>query len=851
MSTKLAEVWSEVGKLLEDGISLIPVRDKDELTKFGDVYLAKTPYKLWKEFQSRRVSKDELWQQMDEKNTTAIALVCGEISGNIEVIDVDVKYKPGIDTTLFQDIRAFYPELFSRLRIHKTPSSGSHIIYRVDGQKVPGNLKLAGRPASEDEIELQISRGAKRPNKEVNFLETRGEGGYILCPPSLGYIVQKDNPIPVISWEERCALITLCESYTELIKEVPKPKPAKSQESFYSENPFEHFNNETDPVELIERFGWKFSHKNQKFIWFTRPDKTKGVSASWNTEKHIYYVFTSSTELQANRGYHPSTLLSELQFGGDKSKTYHYLVGKGYGRVKKDVETKIVKRAAASGKQLPANFSAEAKADYIFTVERLKEDHPYGIFIKYDGEAEKMTVSYESLLSVAKELGLYSFDGQIVYVKGHIVERITDRKFQDILKGYIREEDADEYEKLCNVFEKFLKDNTKFITTRLPILDGDLISKDTRDECFKYYGNGYLHITKDTIEFNTFEHFDKLVWFESIQPRAYKKGEGGRFVEYLNLALVNPEAVRPVLGFLSHEFKDETTGFIIVLTEACIDPKMGGGSGKNVFCNLLNLTTTYSSSPGSQGKFDEKFFQSWNYERVFGINDLPKNFDFANLKEAASGTIKLKKLWSNEQNISVENAPKLITQTNFSYVNTDGGLKRRIIPVEFTDFFTKCGGLDMHFGVHFPKGWADEDYAGFDNYISECIQIWMRKGCKLSPTELTESGWVKQWEQTFKLASTFVQEHIETWIKSQVVSNRHFDGLLDSFANENNLTKHFIPSKNSINKAIEEYCKRYGYEYKKDVPKRFDGSTKCRIFYKCGAEEPSITEEKQEEETPF
>lgn len=40
-------------------------------------------------------------------------------------------------------------------------------------------------------------------------------------------------------------------------------------------------------------------------------------------------------------------------------------------------------------------------------------------------------------------------------------------------------------------------------------------------------------------------------------------------------------------------------------------------------------------------------------------------------------------------------------QTNYSYEITDGGLKRRIIPLEFTNFFTDRGGLDVHFKAHF------------------------------------------------------------------------------------------------------------------------------------------------------
>lgn len=837
--TTLTKVWNQVELLLADGISIIPVRDKDETTKTGDVYNAKTPYKSWREYQTRIIDKGELWQQMEEKNTSAIAIICGKVSGNIEVIDIDVKYKPGIDAILLNDIRSFYPDLYSRLRIHKTPSSGYHIIYRVSGHDVPGNLKLAGRPASEDEIQLQISRGAKRPNKEVNFLETRGEGGYILAPPSLGYSVHKDNPIPVITWEERCSLITLCQSYTEIVKEAAKPKPSKSQSDFYDENPFEHFNRTVDPVELLEQFGWKFSHKNAHFIWFTRPDKVRGVSASWNLDKQIYYIFTSSTELQSEKGYHPATILAELKFSGDKSKTYHHLVQNGYGRVKRSIEETIVKRSALSGKSIPANFSADAKSQFSVIKEQLKQDHPFGVFIKYDNDDERYLVSRESLTYVAKELGFRYYRGELVRIEEFRINKVSERYFQDVLKDYIREEDADEYENLCNIYETFMQKNGSYTIKRLELLDESLLLRDTKDTAYKFFSNGYLTITSSEITFSTYENFQYCIWADKIQAREYRPGKGGKFVEFIKLATVDYQQAQLIYGFLSHEYKDETTGFIITLVEVCPDPKQGGGSGKNVYCNLLKLTTTYTSKPGAQAKFDEKFFQSWSGQSVFGISDVPKNFNFEFLKEPATGSFILKKLFKDEIEIGVSDAPKFIVQTNFSYEVTDGGLRRRIIPLEFTDFFTKCGGLDVHFGCHFPNGWTDEDYAGYDQFVAEGIQRFLQVGRKLSPTQLTETGWLKQWEQTYGNATGFILENWEKWLEQGYISNDNFKTSLEAFFNENNIQRHYWPSAKKLNDAIAAYSEKHDVVYVKDKSrKEFGGVIKCRYFYKSGESEP-------------
>ncbi|WP_316778068.1 bifunctional DNA primase/polymerase [Pedobacter antarcticus] len=831
--SNLPQVWPEVEILLSDGISLIPVREKDEVNRYGKTSVAKSPYGKWKEFQFRKATKEELWHNMEEKHTTAVAIVCGIVSGNIEAIDIDVKFKSGIDEILFKDIQHFYPELFTKLRIHQTPSSGFHIIYRVAAtHPVPGNLKLAGRIATEEEISLQLSRGISHPNREINFLETRGEGGYILAPPSLGYLIYKNAPIPVLSWEERCSLITLCQSYTEILKELPKPKPLKSEENWYDENPFEHFNSSADPIELAAGFGWKYSHGNNFFLWFTRPGKQSGVSMSWNLQKRIFYNFTSSTELTPNRGYHPSTLLSALKFSGDKRKTFKWLTEHGYGRVKPEIEKKLLKSNVAAGKHIPKNFSEEAKSEYIVQVDKVKEDYPLGVFIKYDIDEERYIVSREAIIAVAGKLGFRYYDGDLVQITGFNSKFVTERYFQDTLKNYLMGGDSDEYEKICNVYESFMQKNGKYTMQRLELLDTSKVLKDDKITSYKFYKNGYLTITAGMITFQDYSAFKHIIWADKIQPRDYYEFNGGKFVDFLNLATTNPDHASSVLGYLAHEYKDETTGYIIVLTEQCADPKKGGGSGKNVFCNLLRLTTTYTSKPGSQTKFDEKFFQSWNRQRIFGISDVSRNFDFAFLKEPATGSFIWKKLFKDEVEVAVEDAPKFIVQTNFSYENSDGGLRRRIIPVEFTNFFTIAGGLDVHYGCHFPNGWSKDDYAGFDTLIAKSIQKWLKGSNKLNATELTETGWIKQWEQTYGNSTGFILEYWDHWVSETYVTNETFKRSLEHYYNDNNIQKQYWPSTTKLNAAIASYGEKKHIGFKKDVAKRFsNGIFKCRFFY--------------------
>ena len=137
-----------------------------------------------------------------------------------------------------------------------------------------------------------------------------------------------------------------------------------------------------------------------------------------------------------------------------------------------------------------------------------------------------------------------------------------------------------------------------------------------------------------------------------------------------------------------HRYKGTETPYIVLLTESVENPKDGGGAGKNIFTNLLGNFTTHKDVSGSQVKFTSEFFQSWQGERLFSISDLPRNFDFLFLKNISSDSALIKKLYRDEESVSAEKLPKLLLSTNYSIDISDGGLKRRTMIIEFTNFFT-------------------------------------------------------------------------------------------------------------------------------------------------------------------
>lgn len=833
---ELHKTWPTIKNYLSLGINIIPVRDKPTIFQ-GKTYDVKTPYSGWKKYQTEKITEQDLYFQLGKYNTGWAAFICGKISNNLFNIDIDTKHYKGFEAIYFASIRELFPDLWSKLRIHKTPSGGYHIIYFMESPP-PGPKKLAERLPTPEEI---IAYRQKNPNaksdlKSVCFLETRGEGSLSGFTGD-GYSIHIDNPIPTLSDLEHEALINLGQSYNQIVKIDTPYKPSKFVNDFFDENPFDHFNNSPEGEKVLENNGWTRCGHNSNFIWLSRPDsKSKGVHASFNLNKRCYYIFTSSTQFEPDKGYNPSTALSILQFRGDKKETFKYLQDSGFGKVNKHREQKIVKAKAKSKIQtdLPANFSEQAKEDFQNIKIHLKATYPFGTFWTYD-EENKLVISRESLYGISDKLGFVLYRGELKILDGKILRKADERLFQDKLKSYIKEEDQIEYEDICNTYESFMQKNGKFTISRLRIIQDNELIRDNEDTCYKFFKNGYVEIKANAATPYYYDELQLYVQEEKIQNRDFNLYEGGKYIEYLSLATDfknNMDHIQKCIGYLSHEYKDETTGYIIVLAEQCQNPKDGGGSGKNVFCNLLSHTTTYHSKNGAQAKFDEKFFQSWSGQRIMGISDVPKNFPYEFLKEPSTGTFILKKLFKDEVEIPVEDGPKFIIQTNFSYEITDGGLNRRIIPIEFTDFFTKCGGLDSYFGVHFPKGWTNEDWHGYDTFIIKSVQAWLRSGRKLSKVELTSTGWEKQFEQTYgKNMTTIIKENIEIWKLQGRVPVKEIRETVIKYLNEDNVPKMFWPSVDKQNGSIKAYCDKHGISFQANKNIKINTiDTKCHIF---------------------
>jgi putative DNA primase/helicase len=334
MSTTATAMTAQ--RYVELGFSVIPINAN------------KQPMVSWKPFQERIPSETELGK-MFSASSGRLAVITGKVSGGLEVIDVDVKYdnKGSLWREYAGTIKSHDAELFSRLVIARTANRGYHLYYRCP--TIERNKKLARRAATEEE--------ANKGERVKVLIETRGEGGYVASAPTDGYeFIQGDlSSVRSITAEQRGLLYAIARSFDE----VSKTDGGTAGESRIN-TPLDDFNARGDVPAILERHGWIPTGQSGDRQHFRRPGGADDHSSgNYHTSLRKFYVFSTSTEFEADRAYSPAEVYATLECEGSLSAAARQLAREGYGKTGKQARDGLV------GEQQDTELAAWAEGDLL------------------------------------------------------------------------------------------------------------------------------------------------------------------------------------------------------------------------------------------------------------------------------------------------------------------------------------------------------------------------------------------------------------------------------------------------------------------------------------------------------
>jgi hypothetical protein len=312
-------VNTEARRLVEAGLSVIPIRPDGTKRPALDA---------WKRYQRVRPDTRTLatWFRRGE----GLAIIGGVVSGHVEILDFDA---PELFTPWRALVEALCLGLLDRLPWVRTPTDGCHLYYRCP--TIQGNLKLAQRLRPDGRPETMI--------------ETRGEGGYAIIPPSpprchalrRPYMLLRHDlaAIPVISSEARTLLLNAARAFNTHVgpAQVVTGHRTKSQ-SFMPESPEvrpgDAYNARTNWSPLLEAHGWTLVGTRGEVRYWRRPGKSEpGASATTNYGgSRLLYVFsTNAPPFEADTAYTLFATYTLLEHRGDFTAAAKALAAQGYG----------------------------------------------------------------------------------------------------------------------------------------------------------------------------------------------------------------------------------------------------------------------------------------------------------------------------------------------------------------------------------------------------------------------------------------------------------------------------------------------------------------------------------------
>lgn len=311
--------FNESGNTIIDnqsfGLSIIPTSSE------------KIPSDKWTEYQTK-ISPISNWHS-HYINQGTVGIIAGEISDNLECIDIDVKNDP--KRTIMTEYSDLIPdELLSKLIIQSTPNNGFHLIYRCPDAVIDGNQKLALNTL-----------------KEV-MIETRGEGGYFCTNKINNKILQGvfdlehlKVEIPVITKEERDLLLDIARSLTRYFPTITGDDKSKNTKGFvYSEPAINDFNDKYPIIDLFIKHNWSVIKQDDQKVYLKRQGSSALHSGYYFKDSKTFFCFSTSTDFKEGKPYNHFQVLQVLEGKNDYKTTLRLLPVYGYNiQIKSDKVT--------------------------------------------------------------------------------------------------------------------------------------------------------------------------------------------------------------------------------------------------------------------------------------------------------------------------------------------------------------------------------------------------------------------------------------------------------------------------------------------------------------------------------
>ncbi len=259
-----------------------------------------------------------------------------------------------------------------------------------------------------------------------------------------------------------------------------------------------------------------------------------------------------------------------------------------------------------------------------------------------------------------------------------------------------------------------------------------------KNTTYKFFRNGAVRVTCDNAEIVQYRDLpghvleSEIINFD-IEFVSHDLTRSSDFSQFLfrcmNANPHNYHSLISVLGFLSSSFKSPKNEKAIVFCDDIQSDAAEGGTGKSLTAKALshfNQTVIEDGKNFRQGQF---VFQQVDYgTRLLVIDDTVRQFNFESLFSSVTGAFQIEKKYQDRITIPFEDSPRVLITTNYTVFGRGFSFERRILEVEFSNYYGRARKPANEFGREFFNEWSVSDWNLFYNFMITCISHFLKHG---------------------------------------------------------------------------------------------------------------------------
>ena len=364
-----------------------------------------------------------------------------------------------------------------------------------------------------------------------------------------------------------------------------------------------------------------------------------------------------------------------------------------------------------------------------------------------DGNLKDVKIDYIKWIEVLYGLGFRRFDIDknfvFVRIQNQIIDEVSVTQIQDVFINFLEnlpEELSGDVSRDFLIGKFYRSPSHYFCDNRLNLLkpkEPFVFITDTKEECFLYFKNGFVHCTGAGYQLLQYEHLKGLIWKNQLVDHEFS---------VLNLTLQNPleigefskfifnvcgkdinryESLTSIIGYMLHS---DCSGKLkgVLLTDSKISDVANGRTGKTLLGQSFKHIKEYTEingkdfDPANKHKYQEANLDT----QIVHLNDVKKNFDIECVFNDITEEIVVDKKNIKPFKIKI----KFMISSNKIIIIEGASAKDRVIEFEFSDYYSDVFSPEDEFQHRFFRDWDESEWMNFYNFFINCICTYLKKG---------------------------------------------------------------------------------------------------------------------------